>query len=158
MSEAGGSAKLLVCASLVLLVYFIVGVVFFVQTEKVLDADDGKMRPMRPIEGIYFVVCTFSTVGYGIPAPTTDTGKLFTVFFSLLGVGLISIAVAIAMAFLMDRKNAMKLKETVRNPRPLLPAPLPPPPALRLAHRTFTIQRRTPGARRRGRYNPEKGE
>mmetsp|Transcript_37183 Transcript_37183/g.100510 ORF Transcript_37183/g.100510 Transcript_37183/m.100510 type:complete len:527 (-) Transcript_37183:279-1859(-) len=113
VAEAGGSAKLLLYACVVLLVYFIVGVAFFVQMEKVIDGDDGQKRGMRVIEAVYFAVCTFSTVGYGIPAPITDAGKLFTVFFSLCGVGLISIAVAIGMAYHVDSKNASKLHEEV---------------------------------------------
>ena len=46
------------------------------QVEKVDDADSGKRRPMTMIESVYFAVATFSTVGYGVPAPITDAGKV----------------------------------------------------------------------------------
>lgn len=39
------------------------------------------------VDAFYFSVTTLTTVGYGSPAPTTDVGKLFTVFFVLSGVG-----------------------------------------------------------------------
>lgn len=40
------------------------------------------------IDSLYFCVTTLTTVGFGNPAPTTDIGKLFTVFFVLSGVGM----------------------------------------------------------------------
>jgi voltage-gated potassium channel len=40
------------------------------------------------VDALYFSVTTLTTVGFGNPAPTTDLGKLFTVFFVLSGVGM----------------------------------------------------------------------
>lgn len=40
------------------------------------------------VDSLYFCVTTLTTVGFGNPAPTTDLGKLFTVFFVLSGVGM----------------------------------------------------------------------
>jgi hypothetical protein len=40
------------------------------------------------VDSLYFCVTTLTTVGFGNPAPTTDAGKLFTVFFVLSGVGM----------------------------------------------------------------------
>ncbi|MFT4049540.1 MAG: potassium channel family protein [Solirubrobacterales bacterium] len=40
------------------------------------------------VDSLYFCVTTLTTVGFGNPAPTTDIGKLFTVFFVLSGVGM----------------------------------------------------------------------
>lgn len=40
------------------------------------------------VDSLYFCVTTLTTVGFGNPAPTTDVGKLFTVFFVLSGVGM----------------------------------------------------------------------
>jgi hypothetical protein len=40
------------------------------------------------VDSLYFCVTTLTTVGFGSPAPTTDAGKLFTVFFVLTGVGM----------------------------------------------------------------------
>lgn len=40
------------------------------------------------VDSLYFSVTTLTTVGFGNPAPTTDIGKLFTVFFVIGGVGI----------------------------------------------------------------------
>jgi hypothetical protein len=40
-------------------------------------------------QGIYFSVITLGTVGYGDLAPVTFAGRLFTIFYVLVGVGVI---------------------------------------------------------------------
>lgn len=40
------------------------------------------------LDAIYFSVMTLATVGYGDLAPHTALGKLFTIFFALVGIGL----------------------------------------------------------------------
>lgn len=41
------------------------------------------------IDALYFSVITLTTVGYGDFSPTTDAGKLFTIFYILIGIGII---------------------------------------------------------------------
>jgi len=41
------------------------------------------------IDSVYFSVITLTTIGYGDFAPQTNEGKLFTVFFILIGLGVI---------------------------------------------------------------------
>ena len=41
------------------------------------------------IDCIYFSVITLSTIGYGDFSPTTDAGKLFTIFYIIIGIGII---------------------------------------------------------------------
>lgn len=41
------------------------------------------------IDSAYFCVITLTTVGYGDFAPQTDEGKLFTIFYLVLGIGII---------------------------------------------------------------------
>jgi len=40
------------------------------------------------LDSVYFTVVTATTIGYGDIAPKTDTGKIFTIFFTFVGIGL----------------------------------------------------------------------
>lgn len=41
------------------------------------------------VDAVYFSVITLTTVGYGDFSPQTDKGKLFTIFYIIIGIGLI---------------------------------------------------------------------
>lgn len=41
------------------------------------------------VDSMYFSVITLTTVGYGDIAPATDGGKLFTIIYIIIGVGII---------------------------------------------------------------------
>lgn len=41
------------------------------------------------IDSIYFSIITLTTIGYGDFSPQTDEGKLFTIFYIIIGVGII---------------------------------------------------------------------
>ncbi|MBD3397661.1 hypothetical protein GF412_00810 [Candidatus Micrarchaeota archaeon] len=42
----------------------------------------------RWVDSIYFMTATFTTVGYGDFVPSTDEGKIFTVFFMWTGISI----------------------------------------------------------------------
>jgi voltage-gated potassium channel len=42
------------------------------------------------LDALYFCVVTLATVGFGDLHPTTDLGKLFTIGYIILGVGIIA--------------------------------------------------------------------
>lgn len=44
---------------------------------------------LRLVDALYFSVTTLATVGYGDFSPKTDAGKIFTVFYVLVGVGIL---------------------------------------------------------------------
>ena len=46
------------------------------------------------VDALYFSVITLTTVGYGDFSPQTSVGKIFTVFYILLGLGLIAAFIA----------------------------------------------------------------
>ncbi len=41
------------------------------------------------LDSVYFCVITLTTIGYGDFAPQTPEGKLFTIFYLLVGLGII---------------------------------------------------------------------
>ncbi len=43
----------------------------------------------RYLDSVYFSAITLTTIGYGDFSPQTDTGKIFTIFFALAGVGMV---------------------------------------------------------------------
>ena len=47
------------------------------------------IEDMRWIDALYFSTITLTTIGYGDITPQTDAGKLFTVFYVLVGVSII---------------------------------------------------------------------
>lgn len=42
------------------------------------------------LDSFYFCMITLTTVGYGDFSPHTDAGKLFTIFYILIGIGIIA--------------------------------------------------------------------
>ena len=51
------------------------------------------------VDAFYFTVVTLTTVGYGDLAPQTDLGKLFTVFYILVGLGILGGFIALIADF-----------------------------------------------------------
>ena len=41
------------------------------------------------VDSLYFSVITLTTIGYGDFSPVTDAGKLFTIFYIIIGIGII---------------------------------------------------------------------
>ncbi len=65
--------------------------------------------PLRWIDSIYFSVVTITTVGYGDIHPTNDITKIFTIFYVLVGVGIIAASLNILVRIAAQRQ-AKKIK------------------------------------------------
>ena len=61
----------------------------------------------RLLDAAYFSAITLATVGYGDFAPRTDAGKLFTIGFMLVGIGLfVALVSAVAERIITFRRRA----------------------------------------------------
>ena len=49
-----------------------------------------RVEGWRVLDALYFTITTLTTVGYGDFSPKTDAGKIFTIFYIFVGLGLIS--------------------------------------------------------------------
>ncbi len=68
------------------------------------------------LDAFYFSFMTLTTVGYGDLAPSTAIGKLFSVFYVMLGLGIISLFVArIAKGYIDYSTRQTQLKKKVSN-------------------------------------------
>ncbi len=52
-----------------------------------------------PIDSFYFCFITLSTIGYGDFSPTTDLGKILTVMYGIVGLGIIAALVSAIAAY-----------------------------------------------------------
>ena len=73
---------------------------------------------LSPVDALYFSVTTLTTVGYGDFSPQTTAGKLFTVVYVLVGVGLLlafltQVATQVVSTHAHDRENAHNLRVRV---------------------------------------------
>ncbi len=67
---------------------------------------------LRWLDAFYFSTITLTTVGYGDITPHTDVGKLFTVFYVLIGIGIIA---TFANLFLKNAISRRAIKQNDKN-------------------------------------------
>jgi len=74
------------------------------------------------LDSLYFSVITLTTVGYGDFTPQTDSGKIFTMIYIFLGLGILFGFVTPIGEFLIDRrtermeKKAQEKEKSVNEP------------------------------------------
>ena len=101
--KVANTFKLLFIASLAMIGF---GAVFYSYTEK-----------WTAIDSLYFSVVSLTTVGYGDFTPQTQSGRLFTVFYLLAGIGIIATFIntmfkgVAARRALREHKESEKLEE-----------------------------------------------
>ncbi len=72
------------------------------------------IEDLRWIDALYFSTITLTTIGYGDIAPVTDAGKLFTMFYAVLGIGIIG---AFANFLLKNAVIRRQLKNATKQAR-----------------------------------------
>lgn len=68
----------------------------------------------RFLDSVYFIVVTMTTIGYGDFVPKTDIGKILTMFFSFVGVGMALYLVSLLGTMMFKEKidkHYLKLRE-----------------------------------------------
>lgn len=62
-------------------------------------------------EATYFLMVTLTTVGYGDLTPTSQSSRLFTMFFILFGIAIVAVALVEIADYIMKQRRAL-LKKT----------------------------------------------
>lgn len=68
----------------------------------------------QPLDAAYFCVVTLATIGYGDFAPETGLGKLFTIFYIVAGLGVISAFIGTMTRVSVERAQRRQGKPLAR--------------------------------------------
>jgi voltage-gated potassium channel len=77
----------------------------------------AKVEGWTGLDALYFSVITLTTIGYGDLYPHTPAGKIFTIFYVLVGLGLISGFIFLLAERSGILKNSNPDKEMKNKPR-----------------------------------------
>mmetsp|Transcript_17195 Transcript_17195/g.28772 ORF Transcript_17195/g.28772 Transcript_17195/m.28772 type:complete len:448 (-) Transcript_17195:39-1382(-) len=69
---------------------------------------------MSVLDAVYYAIITMSTVGYGDKKPETLEGRLFAIFFVLLGFSVLAYGFSLAASFALHKAETMKAKHETR--------------------------------------------
>jgi Na+/melibiose symporter-like transporter len=65
------------------------------------------------VDSYYFVVITLSTIGYGDISPHTNAGKIFTIFFVIIGLAMFSTLISTIVTRAGKRKEKRAHRRTL---------------------------------------------
>jgi len=65
----------------------------------------------RYVDALYFSAATMTTVGYGDISPKTDAGKIFTIFFVFMGVGIALYGLSLIAAHFVESREEFWLEK-----------------------------------------------
>ncbi|MEI7770285.1 MAG: potassium channel family protein [Chloroflexales bacterium] len=66
------------------------------------------------LDSLYFCVITLATIGYGDFSPQTGAGKLFTIIYVFLGIGLLVAFFTQLAAALLEAQRELRARRTLR--------------------------------------------
>lgn len=64
------------------------------------------------LDSVYFSVVSLTTVGYGDLTPTTSLGKLFTIFYLIIGISIIAALINNLLKHAVAKHDLRKERET----------------------------------------------
>lgn len=101
MKEAGNPHRPAQFALLMIVLFFTVGVVYYM-----------RVAGMTFLDAIYFCVVTITTVGYGDLNTTynfnaSESSLIFTALFVFLGIAIVGTAIGIVVGWMMDQEEAL---------------------------------------------------
>jgi len=64
----------------------------------------------RYLDALYFTTATMTTIGYGDITPRTDGGKIFTIFFAFVGVGLALYCLSVLATHFVEEREEFWFK------------------------------------------------
>ena len=68
----------------------------------------------RTLDSLYFTVVTITTIGYGDFSPQTDAGKMITIIFPFLGIGLAFYLFSLGGRYMFGKHMRERLKVSGR--------------------------------------------
>ena len=68
----------------------------------------------RWLDSLYFCVVTLVTIGYGDFTPKTDAGKLFTIVYILIGLGILSGFIAVVGEAVIKERPLQLVKRSAK--------------------------------------------
>lgn len=73
-----------------------------------------RVEDWRYLDSLYFTIVTVTTIGYGDFAPQTDMGKIFTIIFPLLGIGLAFYLFSLIGRYIFSKHLRERLRDAGR--------------------------------------------
>ena len=69
------------------------------------------------LDSVYFLVMTATTVGYGDLTPSTDLGKIFTIFFCFFVITLAFYTISVISSYIFEKKISIHFsnKKKIKN-------------------------------------------
>ena len=67
------------------------------------------------LDAFYFCVITLTTIGYGDITPRTDEGKFFTIFYVIIGIGIIATFANLLLQNAYARRQVQRMKHDSSN-------------------------------------------
>ncbi len=92
-----------------MLKYFLLPIIIFITLLLIGASVYQRIEGWGYLDSLYFTVITATTIGYGDMYPRTDAGKIFTIFFAFLGIGMALYFFSLAGRYLSRKQFHEKL-------------------------------------------------